>query len=231
MLITRPEPGASETATAVAALGWVPVLAPALVLRPCVLPPVRVQASLITSSAAAAALPAGPPVFAVGEASAAAARALGHHASAAGGDAKALLDLVRARLRPADGPLLLAVGEGYAADLAVALRAAGFRVQRRLAYIARPANTLPPAVEAAFDADQLVAALFFSPRSAERCMDLLERAGLAIAAPGLRAIAISPRVARTLDRLPWARIQTAARPDHDAMLETLGQGGEHSIDH
>ncbi|MDB5369895.1 MAG: uroporphyrinogen synthase, partial [Roseomonas sp.] len=37
VLVTRPEPGAVETATAVAALGWRPILAPALVLAP--LPP------------------------------------------------------------------------------------------------------------------------------------------------------------------------------------------------
>ncbi|EHL99111.1 hypothetical protein HMPREF9946_03359, partial [Acetobacteraceae bacterium AT-5844] len=37
VLITRPEPGGADTAAAVAALGWRPVLAPALVLAP--LPP------------------------------------------------------------------------------------------------------------------------------------------------------------------------------------------------
>ena len=52
ILITRPEPGGSETATLVAALGWVPVLAPALVLAPR--PPRALpaaQAVLLTSRA------------------------------------------------------------------------------------------------------------------------------------------------------------------------------------
>ena len=227
VLITRPEPGAAETATAVAMLGWKPVLAPALVLTPLTLPPSRAQASLITSRAAAAALPHGPPTFAVGEASAAAARALGHTATAAAGDAQSLLALVRDRLRPADGPLLLAVGEGYAGDLAAGLRAAGFTVQRRLAYVARPAASLPPAALAAFDAHRIAVALFFSPRSAERCMTLLRRAGLEITTSAIRAIAISPRVANVLRDLPWAGIETAARPDHDAMLECLGHPADH----
>ncbi|MBS0990165.1 uroporphyrinogen-III synthase, partial [Acetobacter okinawensis] len=35
VIITRPEPGLGETASAVAGLGWEPVLAPALHIRPC----------------------------------------------------------------------------------------------------------------------------------------------------------------------------------------------------
>ena len=44
-LVTRPEPGAAETAALVAALGWRPVLAPALLLEPCraPLPPARAR--------------------------------------------------------------------------------------------------------------------------------------------------------------------------------------------
>ncbi len=203
------------------------MLAPALTLQTRTIPPLFVQASLITSRAAAAALPAGPPVLAVGEASAEAARALGHAATAAGGDAQSLLALACARLRPADGTLLLAVGQGYAADLAAGLRAAGFHVHRRLAYVAAPAAELPAAAEAAFEAGEVAAALFFSPRSAERCMELLGRAGLERATAAIRAIAISPRVAQLLGRLPWQGIATAARPDHDAMLAALGPANGH----
>ena len=54
VLITRPEPGAAESARAVAALGWEAVLAPALTLT--TLPfkaPANCQAIIITSRAAA----------------------------------------------------------------------------------------------------------------------------------------------------------------------------------
>ena len=223
VLITRPEPGCAETAAAVAALGWQPVLAPALVLRPRALAAPQVQAMLITSRAAAAALPLGPPVFAVGEASAAQARAHGHtHVTAAGGDAVALLALVRARLRPADGPLLLAVGQGYALDLAQDLRAAGFAVLRRLAYAAQPAAALPAAAQAALCNDLVSQALFLSPRSAACCITQLRDAGLVARVASLRAIAISPRVAQVLADLPWQAIEVASRPDHDTLLQLLG---------
>jgi hypothetical protein len=135
ILITRPQPGAAESAQALRALGWEPVLAPALTLTalPLKTPP-RCQALVITSRAAARALPALPlRVIAVGEATAAEARARGFaDVQAAAGDAAALAVLIGATLNPKDGALCLAVGEGYALDLAAALRAKGFRVIRRV---------------------------------------------------------------------------------------------------
>mgnify|MGYP000159036069 CR=1 FL=1 len=135
ILITRPQPGAAESAQALRALGWEPVLAPALTLTalPFKAPP-RCQALVITSRAAARALPALPlRVIAVGDATAAEARARGFaNVEAAAGDAAALAALIGATLRPEDGSLCLAVGEGYALDLAAALRAKGFRVIRRV---------------------------------------------------------------------------------------------------
>jgi uroporphyrinogen-III synthase len=141
ILITRPEPGAAESARAVAALGWEAVLAPALTLtaQPFKLPG-NCQAIIITSRAAARALPpATLPVVAVGEATAAEARARGFaEVRAAAGDAAALTALIGKTLKPEAGTLCLAVGEGYALDLAEALRAKGFRVIRRVVYAARP---------------------------------------------------------------------------------------------
>ncbi len=233
ILVTRPEPGAEETARRLAARGFRPVLAPALVLesRPFRLPPA--QALLLTSRAAARSLAAAAPaasdlpVLAVGEATAAEARAHGFlNVTAAGGDAAALAELAAARLDPAAGPLLLAVGEGYGQDLAAGLRARGFRVLRRIAYAARPARELPPAAQAALAAGEVAAALFFSPRSAACAVALLRAAGLAETVAGMEALAISPRVARTLEAalapLAWRALRIAERPDQDALLDLLG---------
>ena len=109
VLVTRPEPGAAETAARVAALGWEPVLAPALVLRPRDIVIGRAQALLLTSRAAARALPPpipGLPVLAVGEATAAEARALGWAAEAAAGTARDLAEMAAQRLDPRAGRLL-----------------------------------------------------------------------------------------------------------------------------
>lgn len=225
VLVTRPEPGAAETATRLAALGWRPILAPALILAPrpmARLPPA--QALLLPSRAAARAVPPSPiPVFAVGEATAEAARERGFpHVVAAEGDAASLMQLCAARLDPAAGPLLLAVGLGYSMELAAGLRALGFRVVRRVAYTAREASTLPPPAALALHGGETTRAMFFSPRSAACSLRLLGQEGLSAALQGVVAIAISPRVAAVLSELPWRSIRTAARPDQDHMLELLG---------
>ncbi len=233
VLITRPEPGAAETARRVAALGWQPVLAPALVLAsiPAELP--SAQALLLTSQAAARAIPASPlPVLAVGEATAAAARAQGFaQVTAAEGDAEALAALAARQLDPAGGPLLLAVGEGYGEELDTALIASGFTVLRRSVYRAAPAAALPLAAARALSKGDIGAALFFSPRSAECAMALLRQAGLAATAAGMEAFAVSPRVAALLQAaaedavhpLSWRAVRTAGHPDQESMLELLGR--------
>lgn len=224
VLITRPEPGAAETAARVAALGRQPVLAPAMVLAPRPFRPVRAQALLLTSRAAARALtPWAIPVLAVGEATAEAARARGFsQVCAAEGDAAALAALCAARLDPAAGPLLLAVGEGYSLDLAAALRAKGFRVVRRVAYAAVESMDFPAGAGAALRNREVSHALFFSPRSAGCSVRALAASGLSETLRGVEAIAISPRVAAVLDGLPWRSVRTARRPDQDHILELLG---------
>ncbi len=225
ILVTRPEPGAAETAHAVAALGWTPLLAPSLTLRTLAvrhLP--RAQAILLPSRAAARALdPTTTPVLAVGAGTAAEARARGFPSVvAAEGDAAALATLAAQRLDPASGPLLLAVGRGYGAELAAALRARGFRVIRRVTYEAAPATALPEDARAALAAGQVAAALFTSPRGARITLALLRAAGLAEAARGIRALAISARIAEALRPLPWGAIAVTERPDPALLPALLG---------
>ena len=225
-LVTRPEPGATETAARVEALGWGAVRAPALVLelRGVLLPPA--QALLLASRAAARALagrmPAAP-VLAVGEATAAEARLAGaRDVRAAEGDAAALAVLAGGTLSPSAGPVLLATGEGYGSELAALLRARGFRVLRRAVYGVRPAAALPGAARAALASGQVTAALFFSARSATVALRLLRLAGLCGAATACDAVALSARVAAALEPMSWRSVRVAARPNQDAMLALLG---------
>jgi uroporphyrinogen-III synthase len=229
VLITRPEPGAAETAAAVAALGWRPILAPALVLRGCAPPRLpRAQALLLPSRAAARALaPMALPVLAVGEGTAAEARARGFaDVRAAAGDAASLAAFAAGSLDPAAGPLLLAAGRGYGAELAAALRTRGFRVLRRVVYRAVPATALPPEAEAALRGGRVVAALFTSPRGVRTVLALMRRAGLEGAAPRIRALAISPRIAEALRALPWAGIAVTERPDPALLPALLGPAAD-----
>lgn len=225
VLITRPEPGAEDTAARIAALGLHPVLAPALVLAARDAPLPAAQAIVITSPAAPRGLPAalhGLPLFATGPASADAARRAGFaRVEGADGDAQSLAALVGRRLDPASGPILLAIGEGYGKDLAAALRARGFAVHRRVVYAAREAAGLPPDAIAALRSGRVGWALFFSPRSARAAMRLIEQAGLRGAAGAIVALALSPRIASILSAWRWASILAADAPHQDRLLALL----------
>src|SRR4051812_16935975 len=89
----------------------------------------NVQAVLFTSANGVRAFAAAErrrdiPAFAVGEATAAAARLAGFTTvDTAGGDVAALADLVRERLTPARGALLHAAGSAVAGDLSGVLGA------------------------------------------------------------------------------------------------------------
>ncbi|MHB0680446.1 uroporphyrinogen-III synthase, partial [Roseomonas mucosa] len=167
------------------------------------------------------------PVLAVGEATAAEARRAGSTTLyVATGDAQALATLATSVLDPAGGPILLAVGRGYALDLAEILRGRGFRVRRRVVYDAHPARHLPEEALLALRNGKIGSALFFSPRSAEVTLSLMRDAGLAAAATSVEALALSARVAMTLRGLPWRAIRVASDLNQNALLALLGPAGQ-----
>jgi len=226
VLITRPEPGASETAHRLAALGWQPVVAPALaVVAGALTRPGTPQAVLVTSANALPALPASlhaTLLLAVGDATAARARDAGFaDVRSAGRDAEALAVLVAATCTPGGGPLLLASGAGQGLALAADLRARGFTVRRRVAYAARPVSEISVAGRKALDEGGLRAALFFSPDTARAFMSILQRDRTAPLVQGIEALALSPAVAAPLRVAPWRSVRIAAHPTQDELLALL----------
>ena len=227
VLITRPEPGASETAARVAAIGLVPIVAPLLEIRPLPIrtPPQRIAAVLLTSGNAVDALSAlsrSLPVLTVGAATARRARHAGFtNVVSADGDAVALAALVRAQLRPSDGTLLLASGRAQSLALAADLRASGYRVARRVAYAAIPVPHLPDQARAALLDPHTRTVLLFSAETARHFLLLVRQAGLLGALADREAITIGPQAAMALSEVPWARIRIAAKPTQDDMLALL----------
>lgn len=240
VLVTRPEPGLSETMAALRRLGFTPVAAP--LLRVSALQPAlstsladRIQAILLTSGQAAdplARLAAGRPsllarpVLAVGDGTARRAGAAGFtRTRSASGDAMQLAALAASSLRPEQGPLLLACGRGQGAALLQSLRGGGFRVIRRCVYDATPARSLPAAAVAALETGPLHAALFFSAETAAAFARLLPdrlrgRLGQ------VRALTISTRAADVIRPLGWRSVETAPSPTAASLLALLGAPGD-----
>ena len=224
VLITRPLPAAAATAARVRALGRPAVLAPLLAIRVLAAALPETPAAIgVTSGHALAGLPAslhGVPLFAVGAATAARARAAGFaQVASADADAAALADLLL-RDAPA-GDLLLAVGQGQGAALEQALTTAGRKVLRRAVYAAEPVAGLPGPAGAALAAGMIGAALFFSAETARVFVRLATAAGLAEALDSVDACAIGRAAAVALEGLRWRRIRLAASPTEDAMLALL----------
>jgi len=227
--LTRSRPGAEADAAALQALGCAPLVDPVLeiVPVPAALELESVAALAVTSAAAVRALAAltprrDRPLFAVGAATAAAARAAGFAEVDAGdgthaGDAQALAArLVRAApLDRAPWPVLWPRGREVAADLAaLAFALAPGRVEVRpvVVYAAEPRT--PEQALAAVAAGQVAAVLLHSPRGARAAAAALQAAGLAPPP----AVALSPAVAAVW---PGEVLAVAARPDAEAMAGAL----------
>ena len=224
VLITRPEPGASETAAFLRRAGLHGVIAPFLVIRPCRISlPETAQAILVTSGNALEALSPrlhATPLLAVGDRTAARARAAGfatvHSAS---GDAAALAAAAPHLFNPANGALLLASGRGQGEALAAALRRAGFRVQRRVVYEAAAVRRFPGDAADALRTG-VHAALFFSAETARAFARLLP-ASLAATLTGTDALTIGPDAAAALQGLPFHAVRVSVRPTSDGVLALL----------
>nr|WP_294527348.1 uroporphyrinogen-III synthase [uncultured Rhodopila sp.] len=228
ILITRPEPGASQTAERIAAMGFVPVVAPVLAVTgvdATLQLPDQIAATVITSRNAVPACPAAlfaRPVFAVGSATASCASAAGFiRVIDADGDASVLAPLIAKALAPASGSLFLPTGRGQGTALADSLRKLGFRVIRRVAYQAASVPSLPQEAVFGLQQGQLTAAMFFSTETARHFVRLVLEAGLGEAVSNVEAVSISERPVMALKRLTWRRISVAAKPNQDAMLALL----------
>lgn len=227
VLITRPEPGASQTAERIAAMGLAPVLAPLMTILPNRIgdPPAGFAATVLTSRNA---IPACPPVcherpaFAVGSATAARARQAGFtKVFDADADAAALPDLIVATIGARGQTLVLPTGLGQGGPLTTALRGRGFRVWRRVAYKAAAAEALPEAAVRHLQRKDIHTALFFSAETARTFVRLVQAAGLEQTLAAVEAVSISERTAMALDPLPWRRVSVADRPNQDSMLVLL----------
>ncbi len=228
ILVTRPEDAADQTARRLIALGWRPVVAPMLLVvpLPADLPdPGAVQALLVTSANALPFLPSGlhdTLLLAVGDATAAAARAAGFsRIASAGADAAALATLAAQACSPTGAPLLLAGAARQGAALAARLAREGFAVRHHAVYDAVPVTDLPQTARMELNAGRLAASMFFSPATARAFVAAFMRACRPDIVFNVEALAISDEAAAALAPLPWRRIRVARRPNQDELLALL----------
>jgi uroporphyrinogen-III synthase len=229
VLVTRPQPGADETAARLRAAGHEVLLQPLTRIvfnpQPPSLP--RPAAIAFTSRNAVRAVSgwqAAPrwhalPVLAVGEATAAAASDAGFtDVQAAEGDVARLVLRIRAHFVPTGDPILYPAARHRAGDLAAALAEAGIPVATVEAYRAEAVERFEGSVRMRLADRSIDAALFHSRRSATVFVDLVMHAGLVDAVSSLRLLALSQRVAEPLRALSADSVRIAETPDETALL-------------
>jgi uroporphyrinogen-III synthase len=223
VLVTRPAGEAGATADRLRALGFDPVVAPFVAIRPrSAMAPLPAQAVLVTSGNALAGLAVSAmPLLAVGDVTATRARQAGFtDVRSAGRDAAALAALAQACLAPQAGPLLVVCGQGQGHALCADLRARGFRVWRRVTYAATPVRQFPATAELALRGGGVHAALFLSGETAVAFVRLLTP-DLAPTLANVLALAIGKRAADALHDLPWRQVRLARTPTLDDVLALL----------
>lgn len=233
LLLTRPREDAERSARALRALGHWVELEPLLTIRlrsealDTARDLVGIQALALTShnglrAYLAAGGPTDLPAFAVGPASAVAAREAGFETvRAAGGDVESLASLIVESLEPTAGAILHPAGTVSAGDLAGALGVAGLELRRVVLYEAAAAGALSERTVELLRARTIDGALFYSPRTAATFISLVRRAGLEGCCASATAYCLSPAVADVLTSVEWACVRVATESSEAALLQAV----------
>jgi uroporphyrinogen-III synthase len=232
VLVTRPEPDNRATASRLRTLGHEALLAPMLRFEAVPMHAVDATAfsgAIVTSANALRAVADHPSLtklklFAVGERTAAVARANGFESvEAAGGNVEALHQLVVARWKaaPAAAPLLYLAGEDLTADMKALLAQDGIPVETRTVYRMVARDEFPADVVEALRNGLVAAVLHYSRRSASAFVAAARRAGIEARALAPHQVCMSDGVAEGLKVAGAERVAAAATPDEDAVFATL----------
>ncbi len=234
LLVTRPEPDATREAETLSALGHEPVRAPLLEIEFLNCVPLNLdgaQALVITSRNALRALGIHPereravqlPLFAVGEATAWAARQLGFSEVTIGpGTGAGLPPIICREVHPDNGPLVHLGAEKVAFDLKAALEDSGFELRRTILYRSHLVETLSESTVEGIRNGTIDGVLLLSPRTARAFVRAIERHGLVTQAKALVCYCLSKAIAEAVVPLGLAsRVSQYAREeDLIALLES-----------
>lgn len=229
--LTRPEADSQELAAALAPLGFSAHIDPLITAEFAErAPPIdwrSVDTLLVTSRNGLRALIRhyGAPncrVYAVGEQTAALAKAAGFaDVLSADGDAADLAALIRQR-EPASARLLHITGVEQAQPIGSMLRAGGFFYQSLELYKMVPKGKLLADTLRLLREQKFYAIAFFSPRTAQAFVDLFSaQKALAESLKTCHALCLSPAVAAPLSIFSWRGIRIADHPSRKAWLALL----------
>ena len=234
LLVTRPEPDALALKARLESMGHEATVAPMLTVSFENIDPIdlsEVHALIATSRNGLKALKAQGahriaaqlPLFAVGEATAREARALGFtEIITGGGSVGSLVPEIIAAADPQSDVLMHLAGDEVAGNLSRELELHGFRVMQPIVYRMLPTKAFTPDIEEQIETGEIDGVLLLSPRTAAIYAELIGHHGLDKAAKRLSHYCLSRAVAQRLAALAPVRIELAPRPELAALLDLLG---------
>lgn len=233
LLVTRAEPDAMRTASRLSMLGHQVMVEPMLVIDFRPPPNLTAPAALIvTSRNGIRALQRWPeavdwrdlPLFAVGKATASAAREAGFNdIRIADNDARSLTTLVFDTFTPDEGTLLYPAAFDRSADLELGLAERGYSIRLIESYRAHAVDRLSETLIERLRQRTIDGMLFFSQRTATTFGTLATTAGLIPALSGTAVYALSEQVAAPLRAVSPKAINVAEVPTEDALLALIPQ--------
>lgn len=237
VLVTRPQHEAEATTLVLREMDLQVSIAPMLDIVPVDPPPSEpriddVQVVVLTSANAARALIQRPlgahlmerdlPVFAVGGATAQAARQAGFgRVINSDGDVDSLIAAIRQTFEPGRGAVLYPCGSHTARDLAEAFARFDLECRPVVVYAAHAATKLARDIERGLRDRRFDLVLFYSARTAGVFAGLLGTYELLDCLDRATALCLSQPVAGRAQALRWAEIIVAPRPDQSAMIAVV----------
>jgi uroporphyrinogen-III synthase len=228
MLVTRPDPDASDTAARLGALGIEGVACPLLVhqtLDTSLPQPEGFAALAVTSANALRALGERGvlqrylklPLYAVGDRTAAMAREFGFETVTSAQGAFADLAELLAHA-PLEGPIFYPAARDMSADLGKSLAPFGRMVITAEVYAMNPVTELPDGLAERLNVGEIEAALFYSKRTAQTFVRLLERGLEKPVRAHLGVLCLSEAVAAPLLDAHFVRVGLCDHPSEEAMM-------------
>jgi uroporphyrinogen-III synthase len=235
LLVTRPEPEALKLQAVLEEMGHEATVEPLLHVRFADADSIDldgVQALIATSRNALRALRSTRiqararmlPLFAVGEATASEARALGFEMVVTGaGTARELVTHIVSVVDPAAGLLTHLAGDRLAVDLRQELEPHGFRVVTCVVYRIEAATTFAEEVVEQLAMGEIDGIILLSPRTAAVYSKLVRKHALADSVRPLPHFCLSVAVAQRLEPLGRVAVVTADRPRLEEVLALIDE--------
>jgi uroporphyrinogen-III synthase len=233
LVLTRPKQDSERSAVPLRARGHDVLIAPLMRIETIAADLDRHCGAIVVTSANAIAAVAAHearnglirlPVYAVGERTANAARAVGFaDVTSADGDLRDLVRLISKLRSVSETRLLYLAGENRAGDLVGDLAAHGIAVEMALVYRAVTV-AFPPELIAALTAESVDGVLHFSRRSADNYLDGAKKTGIVAQALAGRHFCLSAATAAPLVEAGAVGVVVAGQPDEAALLALVEAG-------